>query len=323
MHGALALASLASLATVGFAQIPTGYGRFPCTLVNGDGTFSADQNQCADDLLLNPAGEPSPDVGIQGAEPNPTGAECVREEETGGFFCGIAGAKCTSDDNCDNGSCDLASGLCQGGFLQDCGGVDSGCSGFLYCTSPDTTVTYTCGAVGAFCSDPYSAPEDASADEAGAIWDQFCQSGYCSAADGACGNRLNEAGADCSEDPRACGTLANGTPLTCIIADGAATCQANSPSGGPRSRSRRAALQRRNLCPASHTACAVEGAKGFECIDITSNIEQCGACASQGGVDCTAIEGVAAVGCVAGTCEIWSCEDGFTYDAAVAACIKA
>jgi hypothetical protein len=52
-----------------------------------------------------------------------------------------------------------------------------------------------------------------------------------------------------------------------------------------------------------------------------SNIEQCGACASEGGVDCTQIEGVAAVGCVAGVCEIWSCEDGFTYDAAKGACV--
>ena len=35
-----------------------------------------------------------------------------------------------------------------------------------------------------------------------------------------------------------------------------------------------------------------------------SNLEQCGACASAGGVDCTALPGVEAVGCVAGQCEV-------------------
>ncbi|BGP46845.1 hypothetical protein JCM10450v2_002695 [Rhodotorula kratochvilovae] len=323
MHATLALATLASLASVAVAQIPGGYGRFPCTLVNGDSTLGPDPNQCLDDALLNPAGEPSPGEGLQGAEPNPTGAECVEETETGAFFCGIAGARCTSDANCDNGSCDIASGLCQGGFLQDCGGADTGCSGFLYCQSPDQSVTYTCGADGAFCQDPFAGGEDVSDAELAAIYDQFCQSGYCSGADGACARRLTEVGADCSQDALACGTTAEGIPLTCVVANGEATCQAASASVLTRTRSRRASLHRRNLCPASHTACSVEGAKGFECIDVTSNIEQCGACASQGGVDCTAIEGVAAVGCVAGTCEIWSCEDGFTYDAAAAACTKA
>lgn len=52
-----------------------------------------------------------------------------------------------------------------------------------------------------------------------------------------------------------------------------------------------------------------------------SNIEQCGACASEGGVDCTTLEGVSAVGCVAGSCEIWSCEDGFTYDPTSSVCV--
>lgn len=53
-----------------------------------------------------------------------------------------------------------------------------------------------------------------------------------------------------------------------------------------------------------------------------SNIEQCGACASAGGVDCTLIEGAAAVGCVAGVCEVWACEEGFAFDATAAACVS-
>jgi hypothetical protein len=68
-----------------------------------------------------------------------------------------------------------------------------------------------------------------------------------------------------------------------------------------------------------------------------------GACATEGGVDCTGLPGVEAVGCVAGVCtlcvmpfrglerslltldvalagEIWSCQDGYTWDAATASC---
>lgn len=41
----------------------------------------------------------------QGTSPAPTGAQCVQEATTGGYFCGIQGAACSSDSNCDNGSC--------------------------------------------------------------------------------------------------------------------------------------------------------------------------------------------------------------------------
>ncbi|POY76558.1 hypothetical protein BMF94_0399, partial [Rhodotorula taiwanensis] len=64
----------------------------------------------------------------------------------------------------------------------------------------------------------------------------------------------------------------------------------------PSSRARARARARRNLslCPESHTACPV--GKGFECIDTTSNIEQCGGCSGDSdSVDCSALEGVAAV----------------------------
>ncbi|GAA5943666.1 hypothetical protein JCM3775_001327 [Rhodotorula graminis] len=324
MHATLALASLASLASIALAQIPSGYGRFPCTLVNGDGTFSADPNQCADDALINPAGV-ADDTGIQGSAANPTGAMCTLEAETGAYFCGIAGAECSSDANCDNGTCDLASGTCQGGFLQDCGGDDANCSGYLYCTNADQTNPdpLACGEDGVFCQDPFAVSDGQSAAEIAATYDQFCSSGYCSNVDGNCGQRFT-LGQDCSADVFGCGTTDAGVQLTCVDNAGVQTCQVEGASPAARSRSRRAALHRRNLCPASHTACAVEGAaKGFECIDVSSNIEQCGACASAGGVDCTAIEGVAAVGCVAGTCEIWSCEDGFTFDAATGACTSA
>ena len=52
-----------------------------------------------------------------------------------------------------------------------------------------------------------------------------------------------------------------------------------------------------------------------------SNLEQCGACASAGGIDCTQIAGATAVGCVAGVCEVWACEDGYSFDATAASCV--
>lgn len=87
---------------------------------------------------------------------------------------------------------------------------------------------------------------------------------------------------------------------------------AGTPNVSQRSRARRTAdiLARGQRCPASHTACDLKGSVlGFECIDTQSNLEQCGACSTSGGVDCTSLPGVDAVGCVAGVCEIWACAE--------------
>ncbi|KAI5477850.1 hypothetical protein MNV49_005835 [Pseudohyphozyma bogoriensis] len=53
-----------------------------------------------------------------------------------------------------------------------------------------------------------------------------------------------------------------------------------------------------------------------------TNLEQCGGCAADGGVDCTAIPGVESVGCVDGVCEIWSCAEGFSWDGKTAECVQ-
>ncbi|GAA6020203.1 hypothetical protein JCM10207_004368 [Rhodosporidiobolus poonsookiae] len=65
----------------------------------------------------------------------------------------------------------------------------------------------------------------------------------------------------------------------------------------------------RSLCAPGLSQCSL-GGKKFECIDVLSNLEQCGACASDAGIDCTALPGAAGVECVEGTCVISSCEDG-------------
>ncbi|GAA6027808.1 hypothetical protein JCM8097_001728 [Rhodosporidiobolus ruineniae] len=311
MRTTFALASLASLASLAAAQ--TGYGRFACTLVNGDGTFSANQALCADDQLIPPGANTAAPGVDQGDRIAPTGSQCVAEAETGAFFCGIAGATCTTSANCDNGPC--VAGICQGGFGQGCAGADTNCAGFLYCLSGDltTTTANTCGAVGAFCQDAASVDPAFTAAQAQPIFNQFCSTGYCNAGTGNCDNFV-ALGGSCLVDPEfGCGPAAFCNP--------AGVCQAlAAPSGRARAR-RNEGLHRRNLCPASHSACSVSGGKGFECIDTQSNLEQCGACASSGGMDCTQIPNAESVGCVAGRCEIWSCAADHTFDSEANACV--
>ncbi|GAA6002396.1 uncharacterized protein JCM10292_006637 [Rhodotorula paludigena] len=318
MHAALAIASLASLASLASAAAAPGYGRFPCFIVNGDitdpdVTFQADPSQCVD---LIPTGDGS---GFTQADGNtPVGAECVLDANFGRYFCGIAGATCTDGTQCDNGLC--VNGQCQGGFSQDCDTTaefpDSTCSGLLYCGFPDGSGFTTCGGIGAFCGDALDADLSAPVADQVAVFSRYCQPGaQCSSLTQGC-IATAALGESCAEDPE----YQCGEGLTPSSNDDTCVCTQVTPSA--RARSRRSANHRRNLCPASHTACSV-GTKGFECIDVSSNIEQCGACASQGGVDCSAIEGAESVGCVQGVCEIWSCQDGFTYDASSSACVRA
>ncbi|BGP54521.1 hypothetical protein JCM8202_001604 [Rhodotorula sphaerocarpa] len=337
MHASFALAALASAAlaqakvfqpmtinTLAAAQANGiyGYGRFPCTQINGDGTFSADQSQC--NGLTAP---PNPGFG-QGSTPAPVNSVCTIEAATGGYYCGIAGAQCTDDSNCDNGVC--TGGICQGGFNQGCA-TDSNCSGFLYCSGIDpSNLIGSCGAVDTYCQDsaatfgilpPSGNPTYAELKQFSQVTSQFCATGYC-ALTGACAEFNTLVGSSCAGAQFSCGTTIEGQQLVASDPNGGDSCTcilASAPS--QRARSRRANVHRRNVCPASHTACTVAGTQGFECIDTSSNIEQCGACASEGGVDCTQIEGAEAVGCVAGTCEIWSCADGYSFDADKAACV--
>ncbi|BGP14336.1 hypothetical protein JCM10213_004464 [Rhodosporidiobolus nylandii] len=323
MRTAFTLVSLASLSSVALAQ--SGYGRFPCTVFNGDGTFSADQTQCANDALVVPGtGEGTPGLDSQGDLPAPTDPQCVIDSSSGAYFCGIAGATCQSDDNCDNGQC--LDGVCSGGFATTCNGVDANCLGNLYCTDlfGGETATDTCGGVGTYCQDYTQGNVDLMPAENQAIFNNFCATGYCSYAQGVC-DIHGGLGDSCASDPEffcSAGLQCNTETQICEIAPVPSGARArarrdetNALAGG-----RRRNLFKKSLCPLAHEACSIEGTNGFECIDVQTNLEQCGACASNGGVDCTALPGVAAVGCNSGVCEIWSCEDGFTYDAAAGAC---
>ena len=98
----------------------------------------------------------------------------------------------------------------------------------------------------------------------------------------------------------------------------AATANTVAASGGARR------LRRDDSCKeSSHTKCPIPGLEhSFECIDTRSNIESCGGCANAGGVDCTAIKGIGAVTCSAGSCNI-SCVHSlfFLLDVADSLCL--
>ncbi|GAA6034871.1 hypothetical protein JCM8097_009341 [Rhodosporidiobolus ruineniae] len=324
MRTVLALAAAASFSSAVLAQtVPAGYGRFPCTIVNGDGTFSPDPSQCAAGNLVAPGTGTGNQDGNQGDGVLPTTPACQQEPTTGAYYCGIQGAACTTSANCDNGAC--INGACTGGLNAGCFGNDANCLGFLYCNDPDfnPTAAGTCGGIGSFCQDYTQGIPGAPDATNYAIFNQFCASGYCNTQTGACDNHVLAVGASCATDPNFACTVdaTTGQALTCDPVS--LTCQvAAVPSGGARRERRQRSLYQRSLCPASHQACSIEGSKGFECIDTQTNLEQCGACANKGGVDCTQLPGVAAVGCVAGTCEIWSCESGYSWDSLSNACVR-
>ncbi|GAA5839864.1 hypothetical protein JCM11251_001235 [Rhodosporidiobolus azoricus] len=318
MRSALLLASLVSLSSVALAQ--NGYGRFPCTVFNGDGTTSPDQSQCANAVLIPPGADTPEDTGNQGDGVTPVDPVCAYDSQSDFYYCGISGAPCASDANCDNGVC--TGGVCTGGRNSACD-ADSDCSGFLYCFNDIfEPASGVCGGLGSFCGD-YTQGDPT--DPAGnyPIFNGFCASGYCNSQTNLCDEHVTVVGRSCASDPQFACTVRNtdGSPLTCDPVS--LTCQVlAAPSGAARQRRNRLALKR-NLCPAGHSTCSIEGGKGYECIDTESNIEQCGACASAGGVDCTQIEGVEAVGCVAGVCEVWSCATGYIWSSSKSACVAA
>lgn len=65
----------------------------------------------------------------------------------------------------------------------------------------------------------------------------------------------------------------------------------------------------------------------FECVDTTSNIESCGACAyplpgQLAGQDCTAIANTLNVACHRSACKVLSCQRGFAVSKDGKSCIE-
>lgn len=57
-------------------------------------------------------------------------------------------------------------------------------------------------------------------------------------------------------------------------------------------------------------------AVGFECVDFTADLRSCGGCSSLDPIehDCTTIPHVEGVACVAGECQISSCQPGYSLE---------
>ncbi|GAA5853423.1 hypothetical protein JCM3766R1_005885 [Sporobolomyces carnicolor] len=96
------------------------------------------------------------------------------------------------------------------------------------------------------------------------------------------------------------------------------SCQPAQPQG-----SRRPSVKRSAFCEEGAVACPVPGQlHGFECVQIKTDLEQCGDCAVLGGVDCTALPGVDKVACVNGYCQVDACTKGYVFDFRKRTCVS-
>jgi hypothetical protein len=66
------------------------------------------------------------------------------------------------------------------------------------------------------------------------------------------------------------------------------------------------------MCQVGHLFGSHHDQAGYECLDVSSNLEACGGCPGEGGVDCTALYGAVDVTCRKGRCHIEECEEGLT-----------
>ncbi|GAA5988110.1 hypothetical protein JCM10908_002066 [Rhodotorula pacifica] len=296
LRGILAIAAL--LVSVASAQP----GRFPC------GKASPNQQAC--DLLSHPTARRGVLV--------PLDSECVSAGASG-FACGWTGARCTSDLQCDFGSCTGSAerpGVCVGGLGDPCEGPegpdDSLCAGNLGCQVDDAVDgPPRCGGPSADCS--FSGNYEASSRPN----HQACMSNYCSPVTLSCGERPPETMARVPADQRF------------ITAPNPAEATAHN------SRRKSVPLPDGSACPVGFSACPVPRKNSpndylFACFDFLSSDTHCGGCHDIGaglwqeqsvGVDCTALPGVAASSCVDGHCRIMSCSDGHEFDRGLGICV--
>ncbi|WWC58431.1 uncharacterized protein I303_100971 [Kwoniella dejecticola CBS 10117] len=62
---------------------------------------------------------------------------------------------------------------------------------------------------------------------------------------------------------------------------------------------------------------------GFECVELDTELNSCGGCLALGsGQDCSLIANARATGCEAGTCQVYSCFDGYVVSPDRQTCVK-
>ncbi|KAI5474281.1 priA protein [Pseudohyphozyma bogoriensis] len=198
-------------------------------------------------------------------------------------YCGYANSPCSNDAECDYGSCG-SNGICQGYLGYPCPNGNTDCQAFFFCGTDGT-----CGGVGAACangdsSSPIPTP------------DNQCVSNSCDTTTKTCDAPPTAGmatGSGCNVDDVCSGTCLNSTTS---LGGYLCTVKAAVPSGRFRSK-RAAALD----CPEDHTACLVGSGltDAYECVDTSSNLEQCGGCVGTEdgtGTDCTSIPGAESQG---------------------------
>ncbi|GAA5973385.1 hypothetical protein JCM11641_003104 [Rhodosporidiobolus odoratus] len=211
-------------------------------------------------------------------------------------YCGYAKAACSSNDQCDYGSCG-SDGLCAG-YLGDACSSDTDCQAFFFCGTDGT-----CGGTGGACangdpSSPIPYP------------DQQCVSQTC-----------DQTAQTCSAPPSS--GVANGYGCSNDDMCASGTCNSSGVCAAAASQAAGSRKKRSFDCPASHVACAVGSSlnDGYECVNVETNLEQCGGCVTDGvGQDCTMISGVETVSCEAGRCLVLSCVPGLSVNADGTAC---
>ncbi|GAA5916093.1 hypothetical protein JCM6882_003933 [Rhodosporidiobolus microsporus] len=273
----LLLSVLPALVAAQGAPTPQGVGpgRFPCSSVTADGRYNLFQLFCFNNVIVA-SGDNDPNAINQGDKPTPINSQCVEVVETGAYFCGWQGARCTSDANCDNGVC--VGGFCQGGFNQACAGNDDNCLGYLYCTGADgrATASNTCGGIGAFCQDPRAFDPSADAATAAAKFNQYCASGYCNFETGVCDNPPGTTTTPAPTNPAPTSTpftVSGGVTTTRVIeVPVSVTCGSTSVAANCRAGATRA----RNCCTADAATCdQIYAANEANCAAVESAYYPC------------------------------------------------
>jgi len=228
-------------------------------------------------------------------------------------YCGYVGAGCSSDDDCDFGTCHNS--VCHGYFGDHCNDSLS-CLGYLQCGTDKT-----CGGKGSVA----------------VLGSQTCTSHSAT---------CEQDGTNCICNSPPTGGMPNGTPCgkDSVCASGwcrtssshlceSLSSQPTSVKRNSRRMERRYFGQtsfeeysmRRGGCGKGFTSCPVSSETSiFECINTDSTIESCGGCPSYvggTGIDCTTIPNVDSVLCVSGTCLITSCSNGFELNLDGSSCV--
>ncbi|KAL8278005.1 hypothetical protein RQP46_009637 [Phenoliferia psychrophenolica] len=279
-----------------------GVGRFPCSTRSAAGVVTMDASQCTNAQMF----------ANQRCPPDNTDLGSVN----GGFK--------------NNG---FGEDLSQAGVADASGGLTSD-SHFTVPPSADCVLDapsgdYYCGLTGATCADHSNCDNGqcvAGVCVGGLGYDCARDSDclgniYCLGPSGATAGQCGDSGAgeDGALDASPETNFASVITGQDICSASTGTCMATVT---PSQRARRRAMafggavvpKPQKVCPAEYSACQ---------ISTRTDLEQCGACAKAGGVDCTALPGVEAVGCVAGRCEIWICAKGFVWSATDKVCSPA